>query len=201
MRLARFVAFCFMSVMSVSSSGVKESATKQHYNSEELGHQLLGVGVRKKGPFSVYAVGAYSTPTCNRLVDLTKKKILSILGNDSVQDETVFLLKMNMKVSSGKISKAISDSVGQRLKNNSDPNSLSSLSNMISTGLKSNHAVKGSSLLFHCKEGDVEITVNNKVIGCVPGIGAAFHQVYLDENSVSPKLKENIVESFASSSE
>lgn len=92
---------------------------------EKVVLNLLGVGVRKKGPIKVYSVGVYgTTENKDKLQSLllsnnsnnNKDEALSSLssGNDNntgVPTVLSFVLKMNFKVSAEKMATAIADSV------------------------------------------------------------------------------------------
>lgn len=186
--------------LATTGADVLERATKISFPSEVNGDPLLGVGVRRKGPIKVYAVGAYSSSIAERLSGegLARKAIKTLLSGGLRDDAktTSFLLKMNLKVGGEKIASAICDSVGSRCAKK-DPAALSSLSSLITAGLEDQPALKGTTLCFCCEESEVRVNVNGKDIGKVGGIAGAFRNVYFDDKSVSDSLKESICDKFA----
>ncbi|KAK1740018.1 ADP/ATP carrier protein [Skeletonema marinoi] len=168
---------------------------------------LLGVGVRKKGPIKVYSVGVYATPerkellsTCSKSTEalVTLRDSLSSTGNnDNVQ--MTFLLKMNFKVSAEKMASAIVDSVIPRTTSTStETESVKTLQKLILDGVAATAkgaATPGTELKFDClSNGDVKVAVDGKEVGIASGLGSAFANVFLDEEGVSPALRDSIVE-------
>ena len=162
---------------------------------------LFGVGVRKKGPISVYSVGMYCT-------DIVKEKLASISRSaekgkaaiaalrDGAKEEpcAAFLLQMSFKVGAEKISAAIADSVASRYSTASEVDSLKTL---IFDGVSAKGAAtKGTTFLFDCSAEGIEVAVDGKVQGKVEstGLAKAFCDVYLDDKCVSPPLMNSCLE-------
>ena len=166
---------------------------------EEL--DLFGVGVRRKGPIKVYSVGMYcseavkdSISTISRTAD-KGKQALAALRNGARANPTSFVLNMNFKVGAEKMSSAIADSVAPR---HSDAAEVDKLKGLIFNGVSAKGAcVKGTLLQFDCSpKTGVDVTVDGKGQGNVPspGLALAFCDVYLDDKSVSPALRESCLE-------
>ena len=190
---------------------------------------LLGVGVRKKGPIKVYSVGVYGT-TENR--DKLQSSLLSnnsnnnkdealsslLSGNDNntgVPTVLSFVLKMNFKVSAEKMATAIADSVLPRTTTTTDNNKeegVEILKKLILDGVSSKGAATpGTVLQFDCGMennkgggssgggGVVKVIVDGKEVGMVSGLSIPFANVFLDREGVSPALRDNIIENCSSS--
>ena len=172
---------------------------------------LLGVGVRKKGPIKVYSVGVYATPERKELLSPCSKTTTEALvtlrdslssttgsNNDNVQ--LTFLLKMNFKVSAEKMASAIVDSVIPRTTSSTstETESVKTLQKLILDGVAASAkgaATPGTELKFDClSNGDVKVAVDGKEVGIASGLGSAFANVFLDEEGVSPALRDSIVE-------
>lgn len=162
---------------------------------------LFGVGVRKKGPIKVYSVGMYcsdavreSLSTLSRSADKGKQALAALLDG-AKESETSFVLKMNFKVGAKKMASAIAESVAPRHSSSSEVEDLKSL---IFAGVsEKGAAVKGTVLQFDCNpETGVEVSVDGKEQGAVASseLAKAFCGVYLDDNCVSPALRESILE-------
>lgn len=162
---------------------------------------LFGVGVRKKGPISVYSVGMYCTNALKeKLASMSRsaekgKAALAALREGAKEDPcAAFLLQMSFKVGAEKISAAIADSVASRHSTASEVDSLKSL---IFDGVSAKGAAtKGTTFLFDCSSEGIEVAVDGKVQGSVPspGLAKAFCDVYLDDKCVSPKLLDSCLE-------
>lgn len=70
--------------------------------------EVIGVGVRRKGPIKVYSVGLYASEklkqrlsTLSRTKD--KAKALASLRSAATEEDVSFLLKMNWKVGAEKM--------------------------------------------------------------------------------------------------
>ena len=91
---------------------------------------------------------------------------------------------------------AIAESVVPRT---SDKAAAETLKKMLSDGLaKKGAATPGTILQFDCIDGGVKVTVDGSEVGTVPGLGQAFCDIYLDDKSVSPALKNSCVEKCCS---
>jgi len=195
--------FLLAALLAIASGEVIERSTKISFPATVGENPLLGVGVRKKGPIKVYAVGSYSKGIATSLDaalvggGFARKALKALLTKGFQEDpSTTFLLKMNMKVGGEKIANAISEGVGSRL-STANPAAMSNLSRIITTGLKNEPATKGTTLQFACEGSDVSVAVNGNDCGKVEGIASAFRNVYFDDKSVSDTMKENICDRFA----
>merc|ERR1711957_1142946 len=154
--------------------------------------EVIGAGVRKKGPIKVYSVALYAAASLKeRLSALSasreKKEALLSLSQGAGSDEPVtFLLNMNFKVGAEKMAKAISEAVAPRHKG--------AQSGVDEKGA----ATKGTTMQFDCDETGVSVIVDESSQGRVDsdGLGCAFYEVYLDDNSVSQALRQNCIENW-----
>lgn len=123
------------------------------------------------------------------------KKALKALQSGAKENDTTFRLQMNFKVGAEKMASAIADSVAPR--HNGSSNEVEQLKEMIFNGVATKGAaVKGTTMEFECSKGGVGVKVDGKEMGTVPspGLAKAFCDVYLDENGVSPTLKNSCLE-------
>lgn len=166
------------------------------------GLELFGVGVRKKGPISVYSVGMYCTTavkerlaTISRSADKGKQALAALRdGVKGAGPDASFLLQMSFKVGAEKISAAIADSVASRYSGSGEVDSLKTL---IFDGVSAKGAAtKGTTFLFDCSEDGIEVAVDGNVQGKVSsaGLSKAFCDVYLDDKCVSPALRASCLE-------
>ena len=166
----------------------------------------FGVGVRKKGPIKVYAVGMYCTETVkeslsaiSRAADAKGKEAIALLRKGAKENPTTFLLQMNFKVGAEKMASAIAESVSPR---HSDESEVEDLKALIFKGVsEKGAAVKGTKIQFDCDpEAGVDVSVDGKEQGNVPsgGLAAAFCDVYLDDKCVSQQLKESCLDNCCS---
>jgi len=186
---------------SPSAVAMTDKATGISFASSLKELSLFGVGVRKKGPIKVYSVGMYCSDVVREsLSSISKsaekgKKALSALLIGAEESETSFVLKMNFKVGAEKMASAIAESVAPR---HTDSSEVDNLKSLIFSGVSGKGAaVKGTVLQFDCSpESGVDVSVDGKEQGSVasPGLAKAFCGVFLDDKSVSPALKESILE-------
>lgn len=183
----------------VGTEAMKDAATGIPFDNTSKGLSIFGVGVRRKGPIKVYSVGMYGSESLQEeLSTISKSESKGKKARDAVkkgasENPTAFVIKMNFKVGAEKISSAIADSVRPR---HSSASEVSDLKDLIFKGVSDKGAaVKGTVIEFECSDG-VEVTVDGKGRGKVesPGLAKALCDVYLDDNSVSPKLRESILE-------
>lgn len=166
--------------------------------------EIFGVGVRRKGPIKIYSVGMYSSSVVKESLSLIpstdENKALSILRSGAKDTPTSFLLEMNFKVGAEKIASAIAESVAPR--HNGSPSDVNKLKTLIFDGVSSKGAAtKGTTFLFSCSKEGVTVSVDGKLQGTVasPGLGKAFCDVYLDEDTVSPKMVSSCLENCCGS--
>lgn len=180
---------------------MKDKATGISFAPKTSKGELFGVGVRKKGPISVYAVGMYCTSalkeklsTISRTADKGKKALEALREGAKSEPCTSFLLQMSFKVGAEKISAAIADSVASRYSGTEEVDSLKSL---IFDGVSAKGAAtKGTTFLFDCSPEGIEVAVDGNVQGQVPSaaLAKAFCDVYLDDKCVSPALLTSCLE-------
>jgi len=187
------------SLLVVSTVAMKDGATGIPFDSTSKGLSIFGVGVRRKGPIKVYSVGMYGSENVQEeLSTLSKseskgKNAIATLRKGASENPSAFVIKMNFKVGAEKMASAIADSITPR---HSSASEVSELKDLIFEGVsEKGAAVKGTVIQFDCSNG-VEVTVDGKETGKVesPGLAKAMCDVYLDDKSVSPKLRESILE-------
>lgn len=187
------------SLLVVSTVAMKDGATGIPFDSTSKGLSIFGVGVRRKGPIKVYSVGMYGSENVQEeLSTLSKseskgKNAIATLRKGASENPSAFVIKMNFKVGAEKMASAIADSITPR---HSSASEVSELKDLIFEGVsEKGAAVKGTVIQFDCSNG-VEVTVDGKETGKVesPGLAKALCDVYLDDKSVSPKLRESILE-------
>uniref|UniRef100_A0A7S3K7G9 Chalcone isomerase domain-containing protein n=1 Tax=Aureoumbra lagunensis TaxID=44058 RepID=A0A7S3K7G9_9STRA len=154
--------FILLSVVVALVGGVVEKGTGFDFPTKnpKLG-KLSSLGLRKKGPIKVYAVGMYE--------DAFKHK--------------GFMLKMAMGVSAQKMTNALVDAVKPRLKN--DSSALEKFSDLMLKGLPDGCS-KNMCLLFGTSGGKLSLFVNEKLVGSVSSkaLTKAFADIYCDNNAV-----------------
>ena len=168
--------------------------------------RVFGVGVRKKGPIKVYAVGMYCTESVkeslaaiSRAADDKGKKAMALLRQGAKENPTTFLLEMNFKVGAEKMASAIAESVSPR---HSDASEVEDLKTLIFKGVsEKGAAVKGTKIQFDCNpETGVDVSVDGSEQGNVPspGLASAFCDVYLDDKCVCPALTQSCLDNCCS---
>ena len=148
-------------------------------------------------PKKVYAVGMYSDSQAKSSMSSVSKSnkagALSTL-RDALKSttQTTFVLKMNFKVGAEKMAAAIAESVSPRASNKP---AVETLKQLILDGVASKGAATpGTILQFDCSDEGVKVSVDGKEIGVAPGLRQAFCDIYLDDKSVSPALRNSCVE-------
>jgi Chalcone isomerase-like len=177
--------------------------TTCHNNNAAMELEILGVGVRKKGPIKVYSVGMYGPASLKAQLgeirgSANAKGALRTLRDGAKADgaTTTFVLEMSYKVGADKMAKAIADSVGGRYDH---PDEVQQLKTLIAQSVaKKGAATVGTKLQFTCSIGEdgVEVAIDGQVQGRVgsKALAAAMCDVYLDDKCVSPALRKNILE-------
>eukprot|EP00546_Thalassionema_frauenfeldii_P009983 CAMPEP_0178923438 /NCGR_PEP_ID=MMETSP0786-20121207/16719_1 /TAXON_ID=186022 /ORGANISM="Thalassionema frauenfeldii, Strain CCMP 1798" /LENGTH=181 /DNA_ID=CAMNT_0020597933 /DNA_START=135 /DNA_END=680 /DNA_ORIENTATION=- len=177
-----------------------DPATGIQFSSRIEDREIAGVGVRKKGPIKIYAVGMYVPDAVKEAVsDMSKssKDAMNALRENAKSSNATFLLKMNFKVGAEKMASAIAESVAPR--HSGSETEISDFKSMIANGI-SGAAKKGTTFQFDCSEDGLKVTVDGKDQGVVPsaGLAQAFCDVYLDDKAVSPALRKSCVENLCS---
>mmetsp|Transcript_37673 Transcript_37673/g.82692 ORF Transcript_37673/g.82692 Transcript_37673/m.82692 type:complete len:204 (-) Transcript_37673:61-672(-) len=182
-----------------SVHGMADKATGINFAPKLGDLDIFGCGVRKKGPIKVYAVGMYGSPEAKeRLASVSgsnRKQALSTLQSVGASSPTSFLLEMNFKVGAEKMASAIADSVAPRY--SGDSADVDKLKALIFEGVsKKGQATKGTTFCFECNSDGVGVTVDGNAQGTVPSAGLAksFCDVYLDDKSVSPALRQSCLD-------
>lgn len=195
----QMVKLLLCSLLAVSTVAMKDAATGIPFDSKSKGLNIFGVGVRRKGPIKVYSVGMYGSENVQEELssisksDAKGKKAVAALRKGASENPTAFVIKMNFKVGAEKMASAIADSITPR---HSSASEVGKLKDLIFEGVSDKGAaVKGTVIQFDCSDG-VEVTVDGKGRGKVssPGLAKAMCDVYLDDKSVSPKLRESIID-------
>jgi len=196
---------CILLTLTLTGShgAMVDKATGIDFSPNLNGLSLFGVGVRRKGPIKIYSVGMYASATVREnLSNLSKAvdrvKALSVLQSSAKSTPpTTFLLKMNFGVGAKKIADALADSVAPRHTGSADD--VQRLKDLIFGGVSSSRdgsATKGTTFQFDCGSDSLGVTVNGKSQGSVesPGLSKSFCDVYLDDNCVSPKMRDSCLD-------
>lgn len=199
---------CLCICLAVANAALTEKATgisfaaKLHGKDDAQHNVLFGVGVRKKGPIKVYAVGLYCSEALketlsefSKAAEKGKQAAIAALCEGVKEHPATFLLEMNFKVGAEKMANAIAESVTPRYSGNAKD--VDALKGLIHKGVAPMGAVKkGNKLQFDCSEEGIAVAVDGKEQGAVPSglLAAAFCDVYLDKKSVSPTLLECCIE-------
>jgi len=153
---------------------------------------FVGTGMRQKMGIKIYAVAMYGTTA-----------LLDAASHSSSGDElrnaaraslkTTFVLEMILQADTANtIAEAIAGSV--KLRHGGPLADIQYLECLISEGVKeSGQATKGSILQFDCTEDGVSVSVDGAAQGTAKfeGLGSAFVDVFMDDNTVSPSLVDN----------
>jgi len=187
-----------------TTMAMKDSATGIAFdNISKRGLPIFGVGVRRKGPIKVYSVGMYGSDSVkDELAAISRsddskqhKKAIATLRRGAAETPTSFVIKMNFKVGAEKMASAIADSVTPR---HSSASEVDELRELIFEGVsEKGAAVKGTVIRFDCSEAEgIAVSVDGTEKGTIEssGLARAMCDVYLDDKTVSPKLRESIVE-------
>ena len=210
MLMLRRLATCVTLLAASAHASITDSATgisflpKLQVSSSGTDLEVIGAGVRKKGPIKVYSVGMYTTSALKEtLSGLSKtadriKALASLRSGAGSERPVSFMLDMNFKVGAEKMANAIADSVAPR--HTGDVVDVDQLKQMIMDGVAKNTpdgaAVKGTKFQFDCSSAGVDVSVNGQGQGCVPSapLSQAFCDVYLDDDTVSPALRDSCLD-------
>ena len=199
--------FVFVLVLAASlASGLKDAATGISFPTfTNNGLEILGVGVRRKGPIKVYSVAAYGTAEIKATLEgmsrsKNEQEALAVLQSAAKADQATFLLEMSFKVGAEKMANAIAESVAPRHKGSSSD--VDALKDIIFKGVVAKGAAsKGTTFQFDCNSNSgVSVSVDGKAQGSVssPGLASALCDVYLDGNCVSPPLRTSCLDNCCS---
>ncbi|EJK52538.1 hypothetical protein THAOC_28172 [Thalassiosira oceanica] len=181
---------------------VQEYATSITFESKLDNLYLVGAGVRKKSIIKIYAVAMYASAQV--LVSSSSQGALHAAARsfDGPNSATAFVLEMVYSVGAEKIAGAIAESVKPRY---SGPESdIINLEQMITEGVNrvGGQAVKGTVFRFDCTSLGVAVSVNGLSQGSASfeGLGAAFVDVFMDNDAVSPTLVESCLSMWSGAS-
>ena len=191
------IRFVLYALLSQACASMTDKATGISFPDKETNLDIVGVGVRKKGPIKVYSVAMYGAAgqELASVPSSDKKKVFGILRKAAKKSPTPFLLEIHMKkIGAEKMASAIADSVAPR---HSSKTEVEDLKEKILAGVSSKGAAtKGTKLRFECSGDGVAVAVDNQSQGQVSssGLGGAFCDVFLDDKCVSPALRQNCIE-------
>jgi len=176
---------------------------------DELNLYLVGAGVRKKAMINLYGVAMYSQPSVLEMLSPHQREnpearnALSSAARtfDSSSSHTSFVVEMAFKADAKTISQAIANSVARRY---SGPEAdVDVLEELIFDGVQSKggQATRGMKFRFDCSQEGVSVCVDGDAQGEVlsDGLGAAFVDVFMDENAVSAQLVHNCLDTWCGS--
>eukprot|EP00571_Detonula_confervacea_P004338 CAMPEP_0172320844 /NCGR_PEP_ID=MMETSP1058-20130122/41591_1 /TAXON_ID=83371 /ORGANISM="Detonula confervacea, Strain CCMP 353" /LENGTH=1076 /DNA_ID=CAMNT_0013036199 /DNA_START=99 /DNA_END=3329 /DNA_ORIENTATION=+ len=157
---------------------------------------LVGSGMRKKMGIKIYAVAMYGAPVVLNAVSKLGLWNAARTFDDTLSPRTTFVLEMILKGDADTIAEAIAESV--KLRYDGPQADVQYLNSLISEGVKERggQATKGSILQFDCTEEGVTVIVDGESQGTAKfkGLGSAFVDVFVDENTVSPSLVDGCLE-------
>ncbi|GMI09024.1 hypothetical protein TrLO_g4752 [Triparma laevis f. longispina] len=186
--LKTFILLLVFTTVASAVSNVEKS-TGVKFPDSVNGLELAGVGVRKKGPLKVYALGLYTSPS--------KSPRASLFGLLRSQPKSTLLMQLTFNSVTGpKMASALSSSLSSRFK---EKDSIQQLSDIIVYGASKQKKVgKGTIFQFNCTPSKIDVSINNDDCGSTEaeGIGKAFVDIYLDEKGVSKGLKEDLIENW-----
>jgi hypothetical protein len=166
---------------------------------DNIGLYLVGAGVRKKSVIKVYAVAMYSTPKV-LLEAITHASLHNAARKfDSTSSMTSFVLEMVYSAGAEKIAGAIGESVKPRY--DGAAGDIGALESLIVEGVNAigGQAIKGTIFRFDCSGEGVSVSVNGveQGVAAFVGLGSAFVDVFMDDHSVSPTLKESCINTWS----
>lgn len=171
-----------------STTGIVERSTGFDFptGSPKLG-KLHSLGVRKKGPIKVYAVGMYEDMFKSKGFMLKMAMGVSAQKMTNVQDGVAVLPRELTRRA-----QALVDAVKPRLKSG-DQSSLEKFSALLLRGLPDGCA-RNMCLMFGTAGGKLSLVVDGKQIGSVASkpLAEAFTGVYCDANAVCTLKKVEV---------
>eukprot|EP00986_Skeletonema_menzelii_P013589 scaffold8058_cov137-Skeletonema_menzelii.AAC.2 len=163
------------------------------------GLYLVGAGVRKKSVVKVYAVALYGSASVLNAASSPAALRTAARSFGQSSPSTSFVLEMTYSASAEKIGGAIADSVKPRYSGSASD--ISELESLIIEGVnnKGGQASKGTMFRFDCSEEGVTVSVDGSVQGVAKfaGMGAAFVDVFLDDDAVSPTLVSSCMDNWS----
>ncbi len=194
MGLKHSLASAVLCLAVAGCEGRLEPATKIDFKDKRGGQDLVGVGVRKKGPIKVYGVGMYVDPLGSRLAlkkyrgkaELPAPAFLAGFGKTLV-------LKMSFGVTKEKIASALVESIKPRMSGGG--NAIEQFEAILLDGCeryaKGGRACVGTEFAFAIKGSSLGVAVNGKSAGSVSSqpLVQALLKCYFDGKPVSPGLK------------
>jgi ribosomal protein L14 len=164
------------------------------------GLEVMGVGVRKKGPLKIYSVALYGTSALREGLASRSRSTQKTQALETLRDNTgaaSFRLQMTFKVGSEKMAAAIADAVAPR--HSGPAKEVDQLKALILKGVnkQGGEATKGTTFQFDCSPNHgVSVAVNDQPQGGVASgsLAKAFQAIYLDDHCVCPSLRESCVD-------
>jgi len=165
---------------------------------------LVGSGIRQKMGIKIYAVAMYVSPALvdamtgpNPQSDASSRSALrnSVCTFEEASPRTTFVLEMILQADSDTIAEAIADSV--KLRYSGPDADVQYLQALIKEGVETvgGNAHKGETLQFDCTKEGVSVSVGSyKQTAKFGGLGRAFVDVFMDDDTVSPSLVENCIQ-------
>ena len=153
---------------------------------------LVGYGMRIKMGIKIYAVAMYGSTCLGDVSGTELRNAVRTFGPSS--PKTTFVLEMVLQADSDTIAEAIANSV--KLRYGGAQADVQYLEALIAEGVTKEcggQASKGCTLQFDCSEEGVKVIVDGNEQGTAKfkGLGSAFVDVFMDDNTVSPSLIEN----------
>jgi Chalcone isomerase-like len=191
--LSLLLLFC------LASARVERATGQTFADSVPFAQELLGVGVRTKGPFKVYAVGLYS----NRAKVAAKAKGKSEADVKRHLPEIIYdgtlTLKMARDVASETMTSALSEAVRPRM-GGKDRGQLDAFGVLIKKGAGPAGCKKGTTLTFACSSGSVSCIINGKNQGQIASsaLSKALLATFTDSNAVSGSMKADVSSTICS---
>ena len=153
---------------------------------------LVGYGMRIKMGIKIYAVAMYGSTCLGDVSGTELRNAVRTFGPSS--PKTTFVLEMVLQADSETIAEAIANSV--KLRYGGAQADVQYLEALIAEGVTKEcggQASKGCTLQFDCSEEGVKVIVDGNEQGTAKfkGLGSAFVDVFMDDNTVSPSLIEN----------
>jgi len=200
--IMRIIVIALLVTQRICEGTLIDTATGIEFPGKLGSLSLFGVGVRKKGPIKVYSVGLYGTEVAKKSLSSISKSenksgaLFSLRSTVKSKLPAIFVLEMNFKVTGEKMATAIAESVAPR-NIGGNAKEIDELKSLILSGVQSRAGSvnKGTKFQFDCMIDGLSVHVDGKNQGKVKSstLSKAFCDVYLDDKSVSPSLRESCI--------
>ena len=202
MRGPRLLGLLLLGLFATSSARI-ETATKIQFQEKKHGQDLVGVGVRKKGPIKVYGVGMYVDPLASKF-KLSKYKGQPELPTNAFLQNfgKTLVLKMAFGVTKEKIATALVESIKPRMAGGAKD--IDQFERILLDGCekfaKGGKACAGTEFAFSIRGATLGVAVNGHKAGSVSSqpLCSALLKCYFDNKCVSPGLKAQCNEGLLS---